>query len=58
LEEILKYEKGLLELMENNHKDILDSIAKTKTIEDAIAEKLSKVIKDYTEKYISSLTKN
>ncbi len=57
LEEVLNYEKGLLELMDNNHKDILENIARTKTIEDEVEKKLYQIIKEYTEKYLSSLKK-
>jgi F-type H+-transporting ATPase subunit alpha len=58
LDEVLNFEKGVLELMENNHKDILENIAATKTIDDQTSEKLSKIIKEYTEKFLSSLKKN
>jgi F-type H+-transporting ATPase subunit alpha len=57
LEEVLNYEKGLLELMENSHHDILDKIASSKTIDDETKTKLESILKNYTEKFLASLKK-
>jgi F-type H+-transporting ATPase subunit alpha len=58
LEDVLNYEKGLLELMENNHKDILEKIASSKIIDDETKTKLENILKDYTEKFLASLKKS
>lgn len=53
--QILKYESDLLTEMDNLHKVVLNEIAGTKDLKPELLDKLNVILKDFTERYKSSL---
>jgi F-type H+/Na+-transporting ATPase subunit alpha len=48
---IRDFEQGLLSLMNSKHKDILDTISKTRDLDDATAGKLKSVVEGYAKSF-------
>ena len=55
VEKLVQYEADLLLEMENMHKQLLNDIADKKELTDDIKERLDKVVKEFTERYKSSI---
>ena len=55
VEKLAQYEADLLLEMENMHKQLLNDIADKKELTDDIKERLDKVVKEFTERYKSSI---
>jgi len=49
VEEVRRYEKEFLEMMELKHKDILDEIAAKKDIRDELAERMKTILQEFTD---------
>ena len=56
VEKLAQYEADLLLEMENMHKQLLNDIADKKELTDDIKERLDKVVKEFTERYKSSIS--
>jgi len=55
IDHVARYEKELLETMELKHKDILNTIAETKELDDETAGKLKKALEDFTNSFKVSI---
>jgi F-type H+/Na+-transporting ATPase subunit alpha len=57
IEHVARYEKEFLETMEIKYKDILNTIADTKDLDDETASKLKKALEDFTDNFKVSIKK-
>jgi F-type H+-transporting ATPase subunit alpha len=55
-EQIQRYEKELLEMMEIKHNDVLCAIAEKKDLDANIVEKLKAILKSFTDSFKASLS--
>jgi len=51
LEDVRRFEKEFLAMMEVHHKDILNRIAETKTLDDETIKQLHSIMKDFVERF-------
>jgi F-type H+-transporting ATPase subunit alpha len=55
VEEVLRYEKEFLEIMDIKHKDVLDAIAKSGDLSDDISAKLKEILSNFTDNFKVSI---
>jgi F-type H+-transporting ATPase subunit alpha len=55
LEEVERFEKEFLEMMELKHKDVLDEIAAKKDLSDEMITGLNNILKDFTTNFKVSI---